>query len=513
MNEEQFWRELQQILHDINNEPEINQAQWEQLVLAKSNPSLPTQLITKTVCEGAVYFSTQSPLNFPAILPTLPLSANQTISLEMALSNSVIALISGLPATGKSRIAFNLAEAAISHSKRILILTHFPSALTSFKTLSAYPFFLSKSQNYQDWIVKQLREKHLAQPQMDYLPLHLLPDIELAQLRTPAKLERWLPIISSHSPEELRQQLQSEFPHLSQARLTLLAYRLKKLEPLLQQQLRLSQIYNRLSDTGINSLAQKLSESPQIPIVGTVYQWMQAPYLWETQFDLVIVKEAEYLTWVELVLLANLGEKLVLLGDATIPASRKKIFTAYNCFNYLANHLSAAYRYQLKEQFRLHPEIASSIYRGISPDWIQTQKSRLSYTLPQLWHRLLWQDIPNHTEGERIIEFLATLNPEYAASIGIITFSETQTEWLLQRLPESFAHCTIGTVPEWAGLECAIALLCCAENPQTIPLDMAKIALTRGQDYCIAFGDYDLWQQKGSPLRNIAFSRERRVTF
>jgi len=511
MNEALFWQNLQHHLAASDTTPELKQRQWEWLGEAKQQLTLPSQVLVETVCRGAVYFSVQTNLNFPAITPLRTLSASQTIALEMALSNSAIALISGVPATGKTRIATHLAEAAITHNKRILILTHHSATLQAYATLSGYPFFLSQSQPYSEWIATQLREKHFAQPQIDYLPPQFLPDSELAKLRTPGKLEKWLSLLSSQCLEQLKESLTSEFPYLSSHRLTLLADRLQQLEPLLQEQLSLIQLYRNLSETGILELAQHLAESPTLPILGTVAQWLQHPELWETFFDLVIIEEAESLSWVELMLLANLGEKLVLFGDATPITDQHQPFTQTNSFDYLTQHLSPAYRYTLKEQFRLHPELSVPVYRGISSEWIQTQTARLSYHLPQLWHRLLWQDVRNQTEEKRILEFLTTLNPDYATHLGIITFCATQRDWFRDQLPDAFTQLTIGTVSEWAGQECAIALLCCTGNPATLRTNEIKIALTRGQDYLIAFGDYDLWQQLGSPLRHIKFNRERRV--
>jgi hypothetical protein len=213
MNQQEFCQELQQLIYQSGEISETTQAQWEKLVEIHDSPSLPTQLIIETVCNGAVYLNERSHLNFPAIIPHISLNGNQQIALEMALSNSPIALISGTAATGKTRIANNLAHAAINHSHRVLILTHHTASLTAYSQLKTYPFLLSQEQNYHQWIINQLRSQNLAQPQMDYLPLHLLPDAELAKLRTPAKLEKWLPIIENNSYQQLTELLKPEFPH------------------------------------------------------------------------------------------------------------------------------------------------------------------------------------------------------------------------------------------------------------------------------------------------------------
>ncbi len=168
MCEQQFWAELQQYIYMYSDALETTQAQWERVVQLRATPSLPTQLIIKTACEGAVYLQQFAPLNFPNLVSGVSLSAQQQVALDMALSNSAIAAIVGYPATGKTRIATSLANVAITHQKRVLVLTHHSAALAAYANLPGYPFRLSQQQNYQQWIITQLRQRHLAQPQMDY---------------------------------------------------------------------------------------------------------------------------------------------------------------------------------------------------------------------------------------------------------------------------------------------------------------------------------------------------------
>ncbi len=506
MNEQQFWAQLQQLIYPS----EIAQAQWERLVQLHASPPLPTKLIIQTICNGSVYLTEKSPLNFPTITPAVSLSANQQLALEMAVSNSAIALIVGSPATGKTRIATTLAHAAINLSKRVLLLTHHNAALTAYRNLPGYPFWCQQ-QDYRNWLINELRSRHLAQPQMDYLPLHLLPDAELAKLRTPAKLERWLPIIQTASRQKLTELLQQEFPDLESARVELLAYRLKQLEPLLHQQLRLSQLYSNLSEQAMTELADQLTENSQAPVLGTVAEFMQPQHqsLWQTTFDLVIVEEAQDLTWLELMLLSGLGQKLVLFGDemprrSPQSSQPQSFFTRFSqCFNWLSQHLLPAYRCHLTEQFRLHPEIAKLVYPVMCDRWILTQSSRVNYHLPQIAHRLVWHDVPNQTAGKQMIAFLQHFDPQLSSQIGMITFCDQQRDWLQTHSPKEFSELLIGTVAEWAGMERAIAIVSCVGHPETIPPEAINIALTRGRDYLILFGDYDVWWQVSSPMRAL----------
>lgn len=520
MNEQQFWSQLQQLIYDSDEPQERQQGLIERLVQFHSSPPLPTKLIIETVCNGSVYLNERSHLNFPSFTPNPSLSANQQLALEMTLSNSAIALIAGSPATGKTPIATSLADVAINTNKRVLILTHHNAALTAYCNLPGYPFWCGH-QDYRNWIIEQLRSQ-LAQPQMDYLPLHLLPDGELAKLRTPARLETWLPIIRTSSQQQLTELLIPAFPDLEIPRVQLLAYRLQQLEPLLQQQLKLSQLYANLSEPAIRELANQLSQNPQVPILGTVAEFMESQHqaLWQTTFDLVIVEEAQYLTWLELMLLSTLGHKLVLFGNAMSSNYYKSLqnnsfFTSFpHCFNWLNQNLLPSYYCQLTEQFRLHPEIAKFVYPVISNSWIQTQRTPIGSQLPQLKHRLVWQDVPTNKVGEEILRFIQSFEPQLSSQIGIITFDVQQRDWFLANFPREFSKLLIATVTEWVGIEREIVIVSCGGHPENINSQDINIALTRGQEYLILFGDYDLWRQLGSPLRSFLYQpihKERTV--
>lgn len=516
MDEPLFWTQLQQVIHPSDYEAEVVQAQWEKLVQLAIAPSLPTELIIQTVCSvinhnHPTYFRERSPLNLPAITPNISLSQKQRLALELSLSNSPITSITGSPGSGKTRIATALANAVVNHQKRVLILTHHSAALAGFQELPGYPFLLSHPQNYRKWLSEQLQQQ-LAQAQMDYLPLHLLPDRELAELRTRANLETWLPIIQSASQQQLTELLQQKFPHLCEARTQLFAYRLRQLAPLLGENLNLSQLYERLSDRGITELADYLVNSSQVPIIGTVSEFMQPQhqYLWQTPFDLVIVEEAHCLTWFELMLLAGLGQKLVLLGDAVSrhshlqSSNRQTFFSRFpHSFDWLAENLLPNYRTFLPEQFRLHPDIAAPVYGTLYDGWIQTHRQRGYPYLPQLSDRLVWQDVPSLslTEGNQIWEFLQSIG-SFITQIGIITFETAHRDWLQAHCPQEFSHILIGTVAEWAGQERDIVIAVCVGQLEVEPEDL-NVALTRGRDYLILFGDYDYWWQRGSPMRPL----------
>jgi hypothetical protein len=516
INKQQFWQGLKAQINDSGSDPEWRLRLLEQLVKTQTELTLPTQLIVETICNGAVYLQEQSQLNFTKVYPILPLSSQQIQSLEMGLSNSPITVISGLPATGKTRIALNLADAGIKDEKRILILSHYPSTLTAYQQLPGYPYLLSENLGNQSAIIERIRRDHLAQIQLNYLPLYYLPNSELEQLRSPAKLERYLPLINTQSIPQLAQTLSLEFPDLSQARLNGFAYQLKKLEPLLRQQLTLVQSYQNLSKNAIETLAQYLSQNPLNPCLATVQEFLgvNGQNLWQNFYDLIIIEDAQQLTWVELILISGLTDKLVLLGDGNpelIPPSRNQKFfqrVLYG-FPWLLQYLLPAYTLQLSEQFRLHPELATTIYPIFSYEWIQTNLQQISDYFPQWEYRLWWEDIPNQQEGEKILEFLKTLDLELIPKIGILTFSEIQRDQLIANCPIEYNSVMIKTVTEWLGKQAPIVLICCSGNPKLIPIEYWKIALTRGQSYLILWGDYEKWTRAVSLLKRMRLPRIR----
>lgn len=508
MNEQQFWSELNNLLNSKNDSPSTIQAIGERLSLLREQLTLPLKLIVETVTNGGVYLTERTGLNFPSITPAYPLNGHQQIALEMALSNSAIALISGPPATGKTRIATNLADAAIRHEKRILILSHNPSVLDAYQQLPGYPCRLNQLESHQNWIAEQLQNHHLSRPEMDYLPASYLPDSELAKLRTPAKLETWLPRIADKSTAEISQLLQPEFPDLTPARRDILAIQLRRLTPLLKQQLSLSQLFGSLPERDIQTLATQLANNPQIPILATVREFFEVANqsLWQSKFDLVIVEESQYLSWDELILLAGSGQKLILFGDERhtyISRRNRRMLSRVDGFTFLSQHLLPAYSYKLTQQFRLHPEIATPVYSLISDTWIQTHTEPIYRNLPAWNHRLVWQNVTDQTEIEKISEWSANLPPP-GEDIGIIATSERERERLIRECPQYF----IDTIDNWRGKERKIVFFCCTGNPQNLSWERTKIALTRAKDYLILVGDFDRWRQ-ASPLKNLEIPRNR----
>ena len=427
--------------------------------------------------------------------------------------------IKGVAGSGKSRLAGVLIQSLIAQQKRILILTRYSHRATD--RIPTITFSLSNRQDNRTWLTEQIKREYLGKLPMDFLPLHLLPDDLLAQLRSPKKLEKWLHILqANYSTEKIAYLLSLELPQVSQARLNLLVFRLQKLLPFLQQQLWLHQLGDRFEPTA--AITKEIGES--IPIVGTVEEFLQPcqQQLWQN-FDCVIVESAESLTWLELVLIAGVTNKLILLGNLPLNSSfpSRRNFTQSSPLEWLGEFLLPTYRYQLTEQFRLHSTIARPIFDVLHDRWIRTQPQPNSITLSQ--QRLQIIDVRgkpidgvNLWEGKRLLQFMSELGTVKAKQTGILAFSAAQKTWLQNNCPPEYREVFIGSFADWVGREIEILLVSCVGYPEKLTAANNAIALTRARDYLILFGDYQLWSSQRSPLQDLLYRpeliREREVS-
>ena len=491
---------------------------WQYL---QNNPSLPIQLIQKTSKEGAVYLAPETPLAFSQTT-NLSLSINQQIALNLAIANNPLMVIQGVPGSGKTRLAQILIRSLIEQQKRILILTRYPQTKATYQ-ISTIAFSLNDSQDDDTWLTEQIKQEYLGKLPMDFLPLHLLPDTLLAQLRSPQKLEKWLHILqANHSAKEIKSLLSAEFPYVSTTRLNLLVYRLKKLVPLLQQQLWLHQLSEQ-SEAAARAVSAEIKQQATIPILGIVAEFLQHQQLWKMSFDCVIVESAEYLTWEQLVLIAGVAKKLILLGNLPLKLSfpNRHNFTQSSPLEWLGEFLLPTYRYQLTEQFRLHFTIARPIFDVLYSQWIRTQPKLETVSLSQA--RLQMIDVRgkpvdrvNIWEGKRLLKFMSELGAAKAKQIGILAFTEAQKAWLQNNCASEYQKVFIGSFADWVGKEIEILLISCVGYPQKLAVSDLAIALTRASDYLILFGDYQLWSSQPSPMQNLLFQpelqREREVS-
>ena len=508
-----FWSTLKPLLERVN----LTVEHWQSL---QNKPSLPLQLIAKTREQGAIYLAPEIPLAF-SYTDDLALSTSQQLALSLATANNPLMIIQGVFGSGKTRMAQVLIKSLIAHQKRILILTRYPQTTTY--RIPTITFSLSNQQDNSTWLTEQIKQEYLGKLPMDFLPLHLLPDVLLAQLRSPRKLEKWLHILqANHSSLKIKSLLSKEFPQVSQARLNLLAYRLQKLVPLLQQQLWLHQLGEQ-SEATAAAITTEIQGT--MPILGTVEEFFQPRHrqLWEMSFDCVIVESAESLSWTELILIAGVTDKLILLGNLPLNLSfpSRHNFTQSPPLEWLGKFLLPTYRCQLTEQFRLHSTIARPIFDVLFDRWIRTQPQPNTITLPQ--ERLQMIDVRgkpvdgiNSWEGKRLLKFMSELGAAKAKQTGILAFSAAQKTWLQNNCPLEYGEVFIGSFADWIGKEIEILLVSCVGYPEKLTAANNAIALTRASDYLILFGDYQLWSSQPSPLQDLLYRpeliREREVS-
>ena len=449
--------------------------------------SLPLQIISNVVNRNATDFNLRTSLNLPR-MSLISLGNSQREGLEMALSNAPLTLISGLEGTGKTYIAHALAQVAIAHQKKVLILTKYKSSLDSYKNLAVKPLLLSAKESYQADIKTWLKN-HFASTQINYLPLHLLPDPLITQVQN-QHLESLV-----CNPNFLSN-LSSIFPDTSPTRIKLLSDRLTKLLPFFKQQLALKQQFNLISEGSISELSNLLSH---IPVLGTVSDWQKSEL--ELLFDLVIVEDVHTLNHSELIAIAGITDKLVILG----------IEESNTPFSQLFNSLSPAYRLSLLENFRLHPEIATPIYEAIRDSYVHTPLQRIHDLPPDGKNRLVWQDIPTNPEGDRnqlegseLLYFLQSLQIPSNIKVGILAFYESQVQWLkINCSVDWLERVYIGTAEEWTGKECQIMLISCVGYPDRVSPSAICIALTRASEALILFGNQQTWQESDSLLSRL----------
>lgn len=489
MDQQQFWKQL----------IAISNQEWERgrLIQLRNSPTPPIKLILETVCGDGYYSFQRSQLNLKRITPAFPLSGNQTIALEMVGGNSAIALLLGSPATGKTRIAYNLANAAIQQEKRVLVLSQFPATLESYQDLPNFPYWVGRESSSD--IQQQLNH-----PKINYTPPHLLPDQILDQIRTPQKLETWLQRIEKNSPsrETLSHQLETEFSHLTETRRDLLAKTLLTNTGLLREQLKLFQLYQNLSVEGRETVRQQMWKNN--PILSAIENCLQLQH--ETPFDLIIVEDSHHLHWKDLILIAGMGDKLVLFGE-DIPQrqtgrQRKKVsFHRYPySFHWLSHHLLPCYTHTLSQQYRLHPQLATPIYDLISNSWIQNNY----IDIDNLDHpHLSWWDIRNSNFSSPLLEFLSSLPPQHLSDVGVITFSQTTRDEIQTNIKDIYPQVRVEDITHWVGKESLIIVLCCDISPDTLSPEMINIALTRGKTHLMILGDVSQWRETKTLLSKL----------
>ena len=310
---------------------------------------------------------------FEEVLSTIPssLGLEQEKALTLCLAASPLMVITGVVGSGKTYLVKVLAETLLKADQKFLLLT------TSVESVTIY------------------REGLAIFSQIDYLPLGSFPDPLLQKLRSPRKLDKWVNIIE-RSPETILSTLKEEFPQESLPRLEILAYHLREIAPLLQEQLSLQQV------------SEGIDKSSSLFTLATIEEFFSLSDNLTKEYKAIIVEDAHTLSLQKISQLARMTDRLILVGDSPLFGSRE------SDFENLYNRLLPNYRYNLSQQYRLHPFLAEPIFKTLYDDYISSvfQGDRLD--LPQLKSRLIWQDVRtdaendvNPIEGNRLLRFLA----------------------------------------------------------------------------------------------------------
>ena len=99
----------------------------------------------------------------------------QQEALDLAVSNSPIALISGEPGSGKTRVGYLALNMAVQHQKSVLLVANHSNTLEAYNNLKIRPLRLDKSNNYLESVTIWLRDQ-FAEPKLNFSSPYLLAD-------------------------------------------------------------------------------------------------------------------------------------------------------------------------------------------------------------------------------------------------------------------------------------------------------------------------------------------------
>jgi hypothetical protein len=286
---------------------------------------------------------------------------------------------------------------------------------------------------------------------------------------------------------------------------------------LLKHREQLYQNYINLSDNALDQITDALLPSSQTPILCQVDHLSNLDtYSKELNFDLVIVEDSHYVNDRELQNIAMLSKKLVLLGDRT---NKRTLFAK------LWKNLLPAYRYELNDNYRIHPELAHYILPAIYPQqsFIYTPIKKQSCFIPHGNTRLTWINIKQSTQFSEILQIILSNQDEQTKLRELptlLTFSQ-EIILIIQNLLGGMNRASpisVSYIDDWHGQECQ-NLWIFLDQSEAKPIVQSKIrlALTRAINQITFFGDREYFQEqqifqdiipKCRVIRELAISRE-----
>lgn len=452
--------------------------------------SLVLQIIKTVLSEPSRFIRERAELNLPDSTSSFPFRKKQREAVELALSNAPVVAIAGTPASGKTEIALASLETAIAHQRSIVVVAPCASTFNRYENLPLPPLQITSERDYRQ-NVKTWLTQQLAKPKLDFLPPHWLEDSLFEELQTKRDRQSWLKLLREEDPSQKTQKLTQAvaeiFPTIHPKRQELLVHRLSKSETLLEQRERLHQYYTTLSDHALEQILDAALPHIKAPILCLSDR---LALLGERTFDLVIVEDSHYIDDSRLKAIATRAKKIVLFGELVEPK---------NIFSKLFQNLSPAYRLQLVENHRLHPDLSSKVFSALYPlqPTPYTPSSYKHTPLPQGKYRLNWLNIKT---VEQIPEVLQKSLERFSDQQScILTFSSELCN-RLQQIPH-LSNSNISTVKDWNGRECQTLWIVCdkSESRQPNSTDI-RLALTRSSDMVTVIGDWEYYQKSFDSL-------------
>ena len=447
--------------------------------------SLVFEVIKTVLSEPSKFIRERAELNLPDFTSSFPFRKKQREAVELSLSNTPVVAIAGTPASGKTEIALAALATAIAHQRSTLLVAPFASTFKRYEHLPLPPLEITSDRDYRQ-NVKTWLTQQLTKPKLDFLPSHWLQDSLFEELQTKRDRQFWLKLLreenSLQKTQKLTQAVAEIFPTIHPKRQELLVYRLSKSETLLEQRERLYQDYTTLSDYAIEEILDTALPHIKVPILCLSDR---LALLGERTFDLVIVEDSHYLDGSRLKAIANRAKKIVLLGE---------LREHKNLFDKLFQNLSPAYRLQLTENHRLHPDLAHKIFTALYPlqPTPYTPSSYKHSPLSQGQYRLNWLNIKTVEQIPKVLQqSLESISEQQSC---ILTFSSGLRD-RLQQIPY-LSNFNISTVKDWNGKECQTLWIVCDKSDQVQPnLANLCLALTRASNTITIIGDWEYYQK------------------
>ncbi len=462
--------------------------------------TLPATLIKTALRQPLTTMAERVDLDLPNTRTTFPFRCQQQEALNLALSNSPIAAIAGIPGSGKTQVILAAMEAVIDQQKSILVVAGKKRSLKAYANLPLPPLEMIDNIDYQDCVYRWVKQ-HLSNPKLTFCPSYWLPDPLFEKLIDILSRRQWLQYLQSDQQEEITALVAQELPDVHPARRQLLIYRLCKAYPLLVQREQIRQNYTHLSTHALQDITDGLIATITIPVLCVSQQLAS---LGHKVFDWVVVEDAHILKPEIILDIAHRAKKLVLLGELEHEQSS---------FSDLFSRLWPGDRVLLTENHRLHPDLAYSIFSSFYPSIPvpYTPPTRSYDSLPKELPRLAWYDVVADEKLTRVLWKHIQSIPNCHHSI--LTFSSKLANQLRLEQKQIFMNHALESkveiydIDNWYGNAHPILWIVCdsTTGDNTSSTDI-RWAFTRATESIGVIGDKTRCKHKQLVLNSLFYS-------